>query len=267
MSHFWQLLSRPSLLRYVHWRSTNRKTRTELALRKGGRLVMRPRPATDYGVAYEVFLQEVYRPPVPIDPAEIRLVLDLGANVGYSCVYWCREYPRAKVIAYEPHPEHAALARETIARSGLSARVDLVAAAAGCSPGELLLSDAGSSSSTVIPNDGRHAILRVPCLDLFQQAERLNVDLLKIDIEGGEYAILADRRFAQLHVPVVVLEWHACPDVPEPERWCLNRLAALGYSARAVESAGTHGLIWAFLNSKSRRNPAADHAYVKEEGR
>ena len=36
-----------------------------------------------------------------------------------------------------------------------------------------------------------------------------DADLLKIDIEGGEWPLLTDARFGELKVPAIVLEYHA----------------------------------------------------------
>ena len=43
-------------------------------------------------------------------------------------------------------------------------------------------------------------------------------DLVKIDIEGGEWPILTDPRFAQLPTPALVIEYHpaGCPG-PDPQ--------------------------------------------------
>ncbi len=57
-----------------------------------------------------------------------------------------------------------------------------------------------------------------------------DVDILKMDIEGGEWAILADRRLAETPPKVLMLEYHSrlCPD-SDPKRAAAARLTELGY--------------------------------------
>jgi hypothetical protein len=50
-----------------------------------------------------------------------------------------------------------------------------------------------------------------------------------MDIEGGEYPILADPRFAELRPRMIALEWHQTPAQPDGKRWCEERLRGLGY--------------------------------------
>ena len=231
-----------SRLRYFVWRLTRSRAPVNVALKTGERIAVRPKPSTDLDTAYEVFAAECYRGPEALDPARIRTVADLGANVGYSVLYWLRAFPAARVIAFEPHPKHAELVRGHAGRNAVEARVRLVEAAAGTAPGEALLSDAENCSSIV----GAAAGLRVRVVDVFAELAESPVDLLKIDIEGAEYPILADARFAKLTPHAIVMEWHAVPAGPSGPDWCAARLAELGYRTHRVEESSDHGIIWAY---------------------
>src|SRR6516165_5292425 len=46
-------------------------------------------------------------------------IVDLGANVGYSCLWWANLCPNAEIEAFEPHPIHAELLRWHIRKNGL----------------------------------------------------------------------------------------------------------------------------------------------------
>ena len=74
------------------------------------------------------------------------------------------------------------------------------------------------------------------------------LDLLKIDIEGGEWAILADPRAVALQVPVVMLEYHAqAAPSADPAADAKSALERAGY---ATESAGEtrpgFGVMWGY---------------------
>jgi FkbM family methyltransferase len=93
------------------------------------------------------------------------------------------------------------------AQSGLGERWTICAVAAGVAPGtaEFL---AGLAADSRIPtgDDEREGVISVPVVDVFEHLD--GCDLLKIDIEGGEWEILADERFTAAGPPAVVLEFH-----------------------------------------------------------
>ncbi|MBV9452789.1 MAG: FkbM family methyltransferase, partial [Rubrobacter sp.] len=41
-----------------------------------------------------------------------QLIVDGGANVGYSSIYFAEKYPDTRIIAVEPNPENCALFRK-----------------------------------------------------------------------------------------------------------------------------------------------------------
>lgn len=93
--------------------------------------MMRPRPVRDWETAYEVFFQRAYAFPANLEPGTVQRVIDLGGNVGYSCLFFARLCPNAVILTFEPHPVHAALLREHVRLNSLADRIHLVEAAAG----------------------------------------------------------------------------------------------------------------------------------------
>ena len=163
----------------------------ELRLRAGGTLAIRG-ATQDYNVFRDVYLYDEYA--LDSLPAPLGCVVDLGANAGYFAARaaGCAE----RVVAYEPVPENAALARRNTAPFG---HVEVVEAAVGARTGEQRLHLARAARGT-----GLHSIHRdgavhsdeaitVPCVSLADLFERHGIercDLLKLDVEGAEYEIL-----------------------------------------------------------------------------
>src|SRR5271168_1775237 len=119
---------------YLNWSLGGRRHPVELRLRSGLRMMLRPRDGLsnhDYGVVFEVFVREFYRAPQALDPSSVRLIVDLGANAGFSCLYLLANYPQAELIAFEPHPEQAQQCQRHLEINNLSGRAKLYAAAAG----------------------------------------------------------------------------------------------------------------------------------------
>ncbi|MCU0945973.1 MAG: FkbM family methyltransferase, partial [Rubritepida sp.] len=211
MLDFARCLGLASALRYALWRARGRAEPVVLSTRTGARFELRagstgPGANTDYGVAYEVFALDLYRPAARLEPGAVRFVVDVGANVGFSVIHWLMRFPGAEVLAFEPHPAHAAQARRNLALNAGGGRATLVEAGAGASARTLLLSDQGSSSRVLGEGEGEGLSVRL--VDLFPMLGGRRVDLLKLDCEGGEYELLADDRFAELDVRAIVMEWH-----------------------------------------------------------
>jgi FkbM family methyltransferase len=121
--------------------------------------------------------------------------VDVGANVGtYAMVLARHAGASGKVIAIEPHPvTHARLAFNRSA-SGFT-QVQLVAAAAGASDGELMIATDGDNlgASHIVSGDRPGNAIKVPSLRLqriLDDAGADHVDALKIDVEGFEDRVL-----------------------------------------------------------------------------
>jgi FkbM family methyltransferase len=136
-----------------------------------------------------------------------QVIVDIGAGFGDFAVLAARRFPACRVIACEPHPEQYALLRRNVAANGLR-NVEIHRVALGHEERPMLsLSTPKALSSTrahgpdgpVLPVDGR------PLESLLPR----EVDLLKIDCEGGEMEVLTSASRSTLRrVNRVVAEYH-----------------------------------------------------------
>ena len=233
-----------SKIRYLLWRALSAHQPLIVALNNGTRIAVRQPPADDLGIAYEVFVGNAYKSPRRLDPDSVERIVDLGANVGYTCVYWLANFPNAEVIAFEPHPIHVNFIQTHLAINRSGGRVQLYQAAASTQAGDTFLTDDGCRSTTV---SGGASSIRVPQVDFFACIGAQPIDVLKIDIEGGEYEILRDLRFDRLNVKTLALEWHQHPAYPRGGEWCASRLRQLGYEVSpSSDIKAEQGTLWAF---------------------
>jgi FkbM family methyltransferase len=138
--------------------------------------------------------------------SEPRLIVDLGANAGYASVFFALRYPSARVIAVEPVPENAKLARKNVSRLG---RVDVVEAAAWPRPARLGLVDPGKGYWGMrVSEDASGEIAAVTIPDLLDRAGADRIDILKIDIEGAEAQLFSENTAWLGRVDMLVLELH-----------------------------------------------------------
>lgn len=158
--------------------------------------------STFYHQYRDIFLREVYA-------FETRranpLIVDAGSNIGISILYFKNRHPTARVLGFEPDPRAFAALEETVSRSLLT-QVTLVNAALGGESGPAnLVGDASDSSRLTTSEEG--VAVRVERLSSYLTEP---VDLLKLNIEGQEMAVLEDLHSSG-RFPLIrelVLEYH-----------------------------------------------------------
>jgi len=171
-------------------------------------------------------------------------VIDLGANIGLFGAYMRRSFPDACITAFEPHPRNAAVLRRSIESNGGKEGWRLIEACADSRDGSVPFSTTDFTTSRVEPSP---AAAMVPAVDVFPFLD--DVDLLKIDIEGGEWRLLSDPRFASVGAKTIGLEYHRhdCPD-PEPGALAEQLLRQSGYATAKAQFKlpPGQGMLWAW---------------------
>ena len=138
----------------------------------------------DMLVAREIFLDRDYRVPEDLEPATIA---DLGANVGIAVRFLAAQYPAAEIVAAEPDPRNAARLRANVAGLG---RVRVVEAAVAPEHGRAAFSLAAEGWASALGDENEDPHIEVDCVTLDELLDGEAVDLLKLDIEGGEWPLL-----------------------------------------------------------------------------
>lgn len=152
----------------------------------------------------EVFIEGEYAIDAPLDP---KLIIDVGANVGFASVYFANRYPNARIIAIEPESSNVALLRKNVAPYG---RIEVHEAAVWYESTTLTLIDEGDKSGIQVRADGSGGgSVRAMTIDeVLALAGTDRVDILKIDIEGAEKELF-ERNPAWLgNVGVLMIELH-----------------------------------------------------------
>ena len=210
---------------------------TEVLLRHG---------TSDLDILDEIFGRGLYDVPEPVRAAlaqagEPLRVLDLGAHVGLFGTWALREWPDARVTAVEADPANAALLRRTIELAGGGPRWTLLPVVAAAEDGQVAF-QAGEFAESHLGGDGALAEARdvLPLMDA--------ADLVKIDIEGGEWPILTDPRLATVAARALVLEYHprGCPG-GDPATAAADALRAAGFHTSEIAGAPVGaGMLWAW---------------------
>lgn len=242
VSRFRNLFEFTDKLRYIWWQLSGSKNAINLRLKSGTRMQLRPKPSSDYDVAYEIWIFQQYA--LNVESETVKYVVDLGGNVGYSCLYWAEQFPHANILAFEPHPANAECFGVNIRLNRLENRVQLKEAAAGTAEGTTSFLNAGTTSR--VCDEASPGTIQVRIEDFFRVVGSKTIDILKIDIEGGEYALFADPRFKDLRFQNLVMEWHANDSYPNGGKWCAQKLRDIGYKVDGEEN-GSVGLLRATM--------------------
>ena len=205
-------------------------------LRNGLTVFVRHRTG-DMQMFTRIFYRELYEPP---EPLRERLrgplkVVDLGANIG---LFSAHLGPEVTVTAVEADGLNANLLERMIALNGL--------------PWTVIRGFASNDAGTINLIGGRACLSKAdPTGDPIEKIDVFplfaGVDLLKMDIEGGEWEILADPRLADEGPPILVMEWHymRCPE-PDSRQAAKDALINAGYTGFQMGAPGPNGHLWAW---------------------
>jgi FkbM family methyltransferase len=132
-------------------------------------------------------------------------IIDCGANIGLSILYFKSLFPEANIVAFEPDPKVYQVLQENIARLS-----DVVLRERALWSEETSMEFFSEGADGGSLNEGSASVGKVEIL-----TERLStyitgkVDFLKIDIEGAELTVLAECE-SKLHlVQNMFIEYHS----------------------------------------------------------
>jgi FkbM family methyltransferase len=164
--------------------------------------------ASDYVIVPDARFQTLIRyANAQIGAGRRPLIVDAGANIGASAVFFSLQYPSSRIVAIEPEKHNAELLRRNC--EGLDVLVH--EAALGAEAGAAFLSDpgesdwgfrVGTSGETPVP------MMTVPdIIDAPEMAEFFPL-ICKIDIEGGEAGLFSKNTGWFDRFALVIIELH-----------------------------------------------------------
>lgn len=145
------------------------------------------RTGSDAAMWLEVFFDHEYS---LVGDYEPRTILDLGANAGFTSLYFTMRYPNTSIVSVEPDPFNIELLKKNLSSYG---NVKIIEAAAAAKSGTVtfhMAPNQGMSSSLTARENTRAIQVSAYSFDsLLNQLGWQTVDLVKFDIEGAEYDV------------------------------------------------------------------------------
>ena len=182
---------------------------TSVTFKNGRRLNIRDEPA-DHSVVHQVFVSRDYDLSffkqadsllATYESLFKPLIIDCGANIGASSVWFAEAFGKAEIIAVEPDP-----ANLKVLRSNVSERIEVVAGAVAGKSGEVSLFDPGQGGWAIRTVPGRG----VPAYTVQELVENSAAApfILKIDVEGFESDLFKNPCEVIQAFPLVIIELH-----------------------------------------------------------
>lgn len=154
-----------------------------------------------------IFFDEIYE----FLPIHGKTVIDIGANIGDSCVYFALKQP-SRIIAIEPFPRSYESARKNIDINGFSNNIILQLAGCAAEPGDITIDPLYESNGDSRIVEFERGI-KIPLLTLrdilIQYSVSRGEAVLKMDCEGCEYdSILSSSDDTLRFFTHIQLEYH-----------------------------------------------------------
>jgi FkbM family methyltransferase len=157
---------------------------------------------SDVSLFRDILLNKEYEWELPKVPG---VIVDAGANVGFSSIYYANRYPQAKVVCVEPESSNAMMLRKNMAYYPNSLVVE---AALWSENGPVSLVDPGLGAWGFRTVPGASHVQGITVDRLMDQCGIRYIDLLKIDIEGAEAEVFADPSRWLGRVGAIAIEPH-----------------------------------------------------------
>jgi FkbM family methyltransferase len=173
---------------------------------------IRPSPSSDFSVFLQVFFTEQYLPVINFclfNKIEIKNIVDLGSNVGFTSIYFSKNFSAAKIYAIEPDQNNfIALKRNTSFLKNLTPINSAVWSHKTFLTPSYKEEDDWGKTFSVYTEDSKDKIETITIDELIQIHSLETIDILKIDIEGAEKQVFESDLSFLIKTKVIAIEIH-----------------------------------------------------------
>lgn len=159
---------------------------------------------TYLGGGEEIFNKKVYQFQAESDTPSI---IDCGANIGLSVLYFKQLYPNSEIAAFEPDPQIFNILKENVEKNNCK-NVKLYQKAIWVDKNGVEFNLEGGFSGRIPKSDEEKNIVKVESQSLKELIDK-PVDFLKIDIEGAENKVVFDIEDKLHFVKNIFIEFHS----------------------------------------------------------
>lgn len=168
--------------------------------------------SSDFQVYSQIFVGREYA--CLDNMQDVRLIIDCGANVGYSSAYFLSKHPESHVVAIEPDSGNFQMLQRNLA--GYGSRATLIRAGVWSHATQLVISQDkyrdGAEWARQVRECHQGEVAEIEGIDIGTILSRSGyprISLLKMDIEGAEVVVFSGAQRAWLDkVDAMAIELH-----------------------------------------------------------
>jgi FkbM family methyltransferase len=178
--------------------------------------VLARKGSSDANVFQQIFIEDEYAPVIKTCKElnyQIDIILDCGSNIGLSSIYFKMHFPNTKICAIEPFEPNVKMLNENFLLNKIEATVINGAIwNKECYLGISREFRGGKEWAITMTDEAESCNIKSYTINQIAEQMKFNtIDLLKIDIEGGESYIfnesISDVSFLN-KVKIIVMEIH-----------------------------------------------------------
>ena len=133
------------------------------------------------------------------------LIIDAGANIGASSLFFSNAWEKSLVVAIEPERKNYAL----LNLNSIEKEIKPIEAAIGSESGFMYLSDPGHGDVGFrVDVDGEYKVKVLTINQIIKEYENYHPFIIKIDIEGGESELFSKNTEWVEKFPLIIIELH-----------------------------------------------------------
>ncbi len=158
----------------------------------------------------ETFIDDFYHFARESKPDE-GVIIDIGAGIGEFAIQAAHECPTCRVFGFEPFPESVEFFERNINANSLT-NVQAISAAVSSIPGNMVLDTSSGNPlqfRTQLGDVDGSTVKTMQLMDFLKSQKIDEVEIIKLDCEGGEYDILLPLTKEDLRCfKRIVMEYH-----------------------------------------------------------
>jgi FkbM family methyltransferase len=153
----------------------------------------------------EIFNKQIYN--FKTD-SKTPVIIDAGANIGMSVIYFKMKFPNAKITAFEPDEEVFNVLKNNVASFEFK-EVELVKKGLWKEVTVLTFNSEGADAGRISDKKENGKVIKIETSLLSNYLKSNTIDLLKIDIEGAEFEVLNECKAYLKNVNNIFIEYHS----------------------------------------------------------
>ncbi|MEY8759998.1 FkbM family methyltransferase [Chryseobacterium tongliaoense] len=159
----------------------------------------------DIDIFYEIFWKNAYDKHLKLLKKNPEIIVDLGAHIGMTSIYFALKYPDVKIYSIEASPENFELLK---ANTASFKNITCFHAAAHFEDGSVNFGTQELSYNQKVSESGTP--VQALSVETFMKNNHIQqIDLLKIDIEGAEADLLSKNNSWLQNIENIIIEIHA----------------------------------------------------------